>query len=306
MILSKPNYIKIYGHRGARGDMPENTLSGFNYIFENDILAFETDVLISKDKIAVITHDFFLNPDFTKDNNGNWIKRDNIKIYDLDYNELTKYDVGELNKSTRYGKRFKDQKTINNQKIIKLKELLDLIEIFPKEDFFINLEIKSSPLEEGLTPSPQEMVSYVKKEILKSKYFDKILISSFDWRILSECKKQLPNTLRGYLTFQQDLGSSKKTIYPGSPWMDTKEQFNMFELPKLINKLEGHVWCAFHRDITKQNVAMAHDLGMGVNVWTVNSESDMIKMINYGVDGIITDFPNRLKKVCETNNVKWF
>ena len=74
----------------------------------------------------------------------------------------------------------------------------------------------------------------------------------------------------------------------------------------MINKLEGHVWCAFHRDITKQNVAMAHDLGMGVNVWTVNSESDMIKMINYGVDGIITDFPNRLKKVCETNNVKWF
>jgi glycerophosphoryl diester phosphodiesterase len=62
----------------------------------------------------------------------------------------------------------------------------------------------------------------------------------------------------------------------------------------------------FHRDITKQSVAMAHDLGMGVNVWTVNSESDMIKMINYGVDGIITDFPNRLKKVCETNNVKWF
>ena len=306
MILSKPNYIKIYGHRGARGDMPENTLSGFKYIFENDILAFETDVLISKDKIPVITHDCFLNPDFTKDNNGNWIKRDDIKIYDLDYDELVKYDVGELNKSTRYGIRFKDQKTINNQKIIKLKELLDLIEIFPKEDFFINLEIKSSPLEEGLTPSPQEMVNYVKKEILKSKYFDKILISSFDWRILSECKKQLPNTLRGYLTFQQDLGSSKKTIYPGSPWMDTKEQFNMFELPKLINKLEGHVWCAFHRDITKKNVAMAHDLGMGVNVWTVNSESDMIKMINYGVDGIITDFPNRLKKVCETNNVKWF
>ena len=61
MILSKPNYIKIYGHRGARGDMPENTLSGFKYIFENDILAFETDVLISKDKIPVITHDFFLS-----------------------------------------------------------------------------------------------------------------------------------------------------------------------------------------------------------------------------------------------------
>ena len=306
MILSKPNYIKIYGHRGARGDMPKNTLSGFKYIFDSDVLAFETDILISKDKIPVITHDFYLNPDLTKDSNGNWIKKNNIKIYDLKYEELKKYEVGELNKSTRYGKRFKDQKSVDNQKIIKLEELFELVEKFPKEDFFINLEIKSTPLEEGLTPNPEEMVSIVKKEILKSKYVDKILISSFDWRILSECKKQLPDTLRGYLSFQQDLGSSKKTIYEGSPWMNTDEEFNMFELPKLIKKLDGHVWCAFHRDITKQNVSLAHDIGLGVNVWTVNSERDMIKMIKYGVDGIITDYPNRLKKVCDTNNVKWF
>jgi glycerophosphoryl diester phosphodiesterase len=306
LILSKPNYIKIYGHRGARGDMPENTLSGFKYIFDSNVLAFETDILISKDKIPVITHDFYLNPDLTKDINGNWIKKNNIKIYDLKYEELKKYEVGELNKSTRYGKRFNDQKSVDNQKIIKLEELFELVEKFPKEDFFINLEIKSTPLEEGLTPNPKEMVSIVKKEILKSKYLDKILISSFDWRILSECKKQLPDTLRGYLSFQQDLGSSKKTIYEGSPWMNTDEEFNMFELPKLIKKLEGHVWCAFHRDITKQNVSLAHDLGLGVNVWTVNSERDMIKMIKYGVDGIITDYPNRLKKVCDTNNVKWF
>ena len=107
MILSKPNYIKIYGHRGARGDMPENTLSGFKYIFDSNVLAFETDILISKDKIPVITHDFYLNPDLTKDINGNWIKKNNIKIYDLKYEELKKYEVGELNKSTRYGKRFR-------------------------------------------------------------------------------------------------------------------------------------------------------------------------------------------------------
>ena len=306
MILSKPNYIKIYGHRGARGDMPENTLSGFKYIFDHNVLAFETDILISKDKIPVVTHDFHLNPSFTKDEKGNWIKKDNIKIYDLNYDEISKYDVGELDKSTRYGKRFKDQKVIKNQKILKLEELFVLIENFPKEDFFINLEIKSTPMEEGLTPNPKEMVSIIKEEISQSKYQDKILISSFDWRVLSECKKQLPQMLRGYLTFQQDLGSSKKTIYDGSPWMDTNEIFNMFELPKLIKKLDGHVWCAFHRDITKQNVEMAHELGLGVNVWTVNSERDMIKMIKYGVDGIITDYPNRLKKVCENNNIKWF
>ena len=106
MILSKPNHIKIYGHRGARGDLPENTLESFKYLFENDINAYETDILISKDLIPVITHDFRLDPSLTKDNEGNWIEDENIKIFDLTYEELLKFDVGSLNKLSRYGRRF--------------------------------------------------------------------------------------------------------------------------------------------------------------------------------------------------------
>ena len=88
MILSKPNHIKIYGHRGARGNLPENTLESFSFLFENKINAFETDVLISKDLIPVITHDFRLDINMTKDLDGNWIKNENIKIYDLNYEEI--------------------------------------------------------------------------------------------------------------------------------------------------------------------------------------------------------------------------
>ena len=101
MILSKPNHIKIYGHRGARGDLPENTLESFKYLFENNINAYETDILISKDLVPVITHDFRLDPSLTKDNEGNWIKDENIKIFDLTYEELLKFDVGSLNKLSR-------------------------------------------------------------------------------------------------------------------------------------------------------------------------------------------------------------
>ena len=90
MILAKPNYIKIYGHRGARGDLPENTLDSFKYLFENNINAYETDILISKDLIPVITHDFRLDPSLTKDDEGNWITDENIKIFDLTYNEILK------------------------------------------------------------------------------------------------------------------------------------------------------------------------------------------------------------------------
>ena len=94
----------------GRGVLPENTLESFKYLFENNIRAYETDILISKDNIPVITHDFKLDPSYTKDVNGNWIEDENIKIIDLTYEEILKYDVGTLNKLSRYGRKFINQK----------------------------------------------------------------------------------------------------------------------------------------------------------------------------------------------------
>ena len=156
MILSKPNHIKIYGHRGARGDLPENTLESFKYLFENDINAYETDILISKDLIPVITHDFRLDPSLTKDNEGNWIEDENIKIFDLTYEELSKFDVGSVNKLSRYGRRFINQKKLENQKIPKLSEYslkslstpissLLIISVITFSSFVINVYLKDIP-----------------------------------------------------------------------------------------------------------------------------------------------------------------
>ena len=206
MILAKPNHIKIYGHRGARGDLPENTLDSFKYLFENNINAYETDILISKDLIPVITHDFRLDPSFTKDEEGDWITDENIKIFDLTYNEILKFDVGSLNKLTRYGRRFLNQRSLENQKIPKLDELLELSSKNLSQDTIINLEIKSTPDEKNLTPNPKEMVQIVLNDIKKSNLQDKIIISSFDWRILREVKNQSPEISRAYLTFQQEKG----------------------------------------------------------------------------------------------------
>ena len=307
MILSKPNHIKIYGHRGARGDLPENTLESFKYLFENNINAYETDILISKDLIPVITHDFRLDPSLTKDNEGNWIEDENIKIYDLTYEELLKFDVGSLNKLSRYGRRFVNQKTSENQKIPKLSELLDLSSKNISENLLINLEIKSTPDEENLTPTPEEMVKLVMQEVNKSTLQNKIIFSSFDWRTLTEMKKLYPEISRAYLTFQQQAGIKiKNTIYNRSPWMSYLPLFEKYELPKIIKSQGGKAWHPYHKDITKKLVDISHQEDLPVNVWTVNEEYDMLKMIEYGVDGIMTDYPLRLKALCEKRNIKWF
>ena len=307
MILAKPNHVKIYGHRGARGDLPENTLDSFKYLFENNINAYETDILISKDLIPVITHDFRLDPSFTKDEEGDWITDENIKIFDLTYNEISKFDVGSLNKLTRYGRRFLNQRSLENQKIPKLDELLELSSKNLSQDTIINLEIKSTPDEKKLTPSPKEMVQIVLNDIKKSNLQDKIIISSFDWRILREVKNQSPEISRAYLTFQQEKGLKiKKTIYSKSPWIDHIPLTIVYDLPKIIKELGGSAWHPYYKDINKKAVKDAHDYNLPVNVWTVNDEYNMLKMIEYEVDGIMTDYPLKLKELCDKKNIKWF
>jgi len=307
LILSKPNHIKIYGHRGARGDLPENTLESFKYLFDNAINAYETDILISKDLIPVITHDFRLDPSLTKDKEGNWIKDEDIKIFDLTYDEISKFDVGSLNKLTRYGRRFVNQRSLENQKIPKLSELFELSSKNVLQNLLINLEIKSTPDEKNLTPDPKDLVQIVLNEINNSNLKDKIIISSFDWRILREVKKQSPEIPRAYLTFQQEKGMKiKKTIYSKSPWIDHIPLTIVYDLPKIIKELGGSAWHPYYKDINKKAVKDAHDNNLPVNVWTVNDEDDMLKMIEYGVDGIMTDYPLRLKNLCEKRSINWF
>ena len=301
MILSKPGFIKIYGHRGARGVLPENTLESFKYLFENNIRAYETDILISKDNIPVITHDFKLDPSYTKDVNGNWIEDENIKIIDLTYEEILKYDVGTLNKLSRYGRKFINQKSLDNQKIPKLSDLLKLSSDNDFDDLLINLEIKSTPIEEGLTPSPEEMVKIVIGEVGRSNLSDKIIYSSFDWRVLREIKERDPKIPRAHLT-----SGAKGKIYDKSPWLDFTPLHSEVELPKLIKALGGSAWHPNYKDVNKEIIEISRNEGLPVNVWTVNKEQDMLRMIDYGVDGIMTDYPLKLKELCNKENINWF
>jgi glycerophosphoryl diester phosphodiesterase len=301
MILSKPDYIKIYGHRGARGVLPENTLESFKYLFENNIHAYETDILISKDFIPVITHDFRLDPSYTKDINDNWIEDENIKIIDLTYDQILQFDVGTLNKLSKYGRKFINQKSLQNQKIPKLSELLKLTSDNIVEDLLINLEIKSTPIEKNLTPEPDEMVKIIIDEVSRWNLEDRIIYSSFDWRVLREIKERDSKIPRAYLT-----SGARGKIYDKSPWLDFTPLHNGVELPELIKALGGSAWHPNYKDVNKEIVQISHDKGLPVNVWTVNRESDMLRMIDYGVDGIMTDYPLKLKELCERKNIKWF
>jgi len=303
LILSKPNHIKIYGHRGARGDLPENTLRGFKYLFENKINAYETDIVVSKDLVPIINHDFKLNPALTKDSEGNWITNNDIKIYDLTYKQLSKFTIGSINKKSKYGRKFDIQKNLTAKEIPKLSDLLELTSRNILDDLIINLEIKSTPIEDNLTPHPDIMAKLIVNEVNKFKLRHNVIYSSFDWRILREIKTLDSKIPRAYLTSKK-----RGKIYDKSPWLDLMPVYDKdnLGLPKLIKKLGGNAWHPKHRDIKREDVKISHEEEIPVNVWTVNEEFDMLRMIDYGVDGVITDYPVKLKNICERRNIKWF
>ena len=116
-FLIKPNYIRIYGHRGARGDIVENSIEGFKYTFALGIKAIEFDVVITKDNIPVLFHDYRLNKDMVKDSSGNWLSDTGPKILDLTYEELNNYSIESTKPDSAYFKRFKNQNPAKGAKI---------------------------------------------------------------------------------------------------------------------------------------------------------------------------------------------
>ena len=287
--------------------MVENSISGLKYAFDLGIRAVEFDVVISKDNIPVLFHDYRLNPDLVKDSSGNWITDKNMKLKDLTYEEISKYTIESVKPDTKYAKRFKNQQSAKGEKIPKLTDFFKLVNEDKYKDAFLNLEIKSTLTQENVTPNPEKMVSLILKDVKEFNLEDRTLITSYDWRILYELKKQNPNILRGFITLQQDLPTTKKNVYENSPWMVKKYPMEeLFLLPNIIKSLEGHVWSVFYRDLTKQNVELAHKHGLATCVWTVNREKDIIRMIEYGVDGIITDYPKKVQEICKSKNISWF
>ena len=306
-FLTKPNYIRIYGHRGARGDIVENSIEGFKYTFDLGIKAIEFDVVITKDNIPVLFHDYRLNKDMVKDSSGNWLEETGPKIIDLTFDELSSYNIESLKPESGYSKRFKKQNPVQGAKIPKLADLFQLVNEGKNKDVFLNLEIKSTPTQDNVTPDHKTTIELILKDIKKFNLEDRVLVTSYDFKNLYELKKQNPNVLRGFITLQQDLSRTKKNIYEGSPWMAKSFPLeDLFLLPNLVKSLEGHVWSAFYRDVTKQNVELAHKHGLATCVWTVNREQDIIRMIEYGVDGIITDYPKKVQEICKSKNISWF
>lgn len=301
VLLAHPALaLDLQGHRGARGLVPENTLPAFATALSLGVTTLELDTGITKDGVVVISHNPTLNPEITRDSDGKWLEGPGPAIHTLTFAELQPYDVGRIKPGTRYAKQFPEQKAVDGTRIPRLADLFALVKRSGNEQVRFNIETKISPLEPGLTPDPETFAKTLVDLILREGMAPRVTIQSFDWRTLQAVQRIAPQVPTVYLSAQQrflDNIAADKVL--SSPWTAGFQHKDYGSVPKMVKAAGGAIWSPFFGDLTELNVNEAHAIGVRVVVWTVNEAAQIDKLLDLGVDGIISDRPDVVRQAME-------
>ena len=289
----------LEGHRGTRGLAPENTLAAFRRALEIGVTTIETDMAVTKDDVVVISHNPSLNPDLVRDSAGHWLASPGPPIRSLTLSELRRYDIGRINPISQYARQFPNQQAVDGERFPKLSDLFDLAKASGKPVRF-NIETKITPTSGSNTPDPATFASLVIAAVRAAGVSDRVTVQSFDWRTLIEVKRIAPEIETSCLTIQTQNDDTVRQGPDGgpSPWhAGLALRDHGGSLPALVKAAGCGVWSMFWRNLTAKDLADARALGIKVLPWTVNERTDMRMLIDLGVDGIISDYPDRLREV---------
>jgi glycerophosphoryl diester phosphodiesterase len=289
----------LQGHRGARGLRPENTLSAFGHALTIGVSTLELDTAVTADGVVVVTHDSELNPDITRDASGQWLKATGPTMLSMTYAEIVRYDVGRIRPDTAYGMRFKDQTPVDGERIPKLSDVFALVKKRGNTKVRFNIETKLDPRKPEATPKAEAFATAVVREIRAAGMEKRSTIQSFDWSTLKVVKRIAPEIATVCLTTQQGSDDNIGVGKPGpSPWLGGLEADDFGgSAPKLVKAAGVPVWSPNYLDLAAPMVAEAHSLGLLVVPWTANDPADMARLIDMGVDGLISDRPDLLREV---------
>ena len=286
----------LEAHRGGRALRPENTLPSFANALSMGVDTLELDMGVTKDGVIVVSHERGLNPDLARGTDGKYISA-GVPYVRLTLAEVKKYDVGQIRPGSDYAARFPDQLAIPGTRIPTLAEVLDLVRRSGDRHVRLNIETKIDPTHPEESRDPQSFVIAVLDLLRREHFTDRVMIESFDWRTLLLVQKQAPEIPTVYLT---QLQQPEENIYldKSSPWTAGFDPVKYGgSVPRAVKAAGGKIWSPLYEDVTPSSIAEAHSLGLPVIVWTVNDAKDMSRLIDMGVDGIISDRPDLLRTV---------
>ncbi len=264
----------LQGHRGCRGLMPENSVEGFQKALELGVRTIEMELAVTKDSILVVSHEPFISADICLGLKGDTLDKKTEKtlnIFQLTLAEVQKFDCGSrgqtwLKNTQQHFKTFKPS----------LKRAINKTEQYAKgknlKSPFYSIEIPTQPETDSVFhPKPEVFASLLYEELKSLKILDRIRIQSFDVRAL-RAFKQLNEEIPLVLLVENTLSLR-----------DNIERLGF----------TPSIYSPYHEYVTQELVKEVHEFGIKIIPWTVNEPKDIQKMKKMGVDGIVTDYPDR-------------
>jgi glycerophosphoryl diester phosphodiesterase len=295
----------VQGHRGARGLAPENTMAAYARATAIGVTTIETDLAVTKDGVLVISHDPFLNPDLVRGPDGRWLTAKGPPIRTLTLAELKQYDIGRVNPESAYAKQFPEQKPSDGERFPTLSQVFEFVKTSGKP-LRLNIETKITPGNPDETVDAETFAMLVVDAVKTAGFTQRVTIESFDWRTLVHAKTSAPEIETVCLTIESDgMNTVQRSGGRPSPWhagLDLAAHGG--SLPKLVRAAGCGTWSPFWRNVTAELIAEAHGLGLKVLPWTVNNPADMSRLIDMKVDGLISDYPDRLRKAIADKGVE--
>lgn len=269
----------IQGHRGCRGLLPENSIPGFLYALELGATTLEMDVVISQDLKVVVSHEPFMSHLICSDSTGGHIPADQehtYNIFQMDYQQIRQFDCG-----SRQHPNYPEQRVMTSFKPL-LSEVLSEVEKKAQElgidPPYYNIETKSHPsTDHQYHPGPDQFVNLLLEVVRQARVQNRLIIQSFDPRTLQAAKKQAPNIALALLVENRNTPRENLDILGFQPQIYSPE----------------------HVLVTGESLDYLQGMGVKVIPWTINDPEDMQAYMDLGVDGIITDYPDRLLRLME-------
>ncbi|HNY42627.1 MAG TPA: glycerophosphodiester phosphodiesterase [Bryobacteraceae bacterium] len=256
---SAQSRILVHGHRGARAVLPENTIPAFEYAIAAGADMLELDLAVTKDDVLVVSHDPVVNRKICAGPEGE------TRIRFLTLAEVKAFDCG-----ARANPEFPKQKAAPGTRIPTLDEVLALAA--KRAGFGFNIEIKSDPRKPELQPEPAEFAKLVVDAIRRHKAEKRVMVQSFDFRTVVAVRAIAP-----------DLKLC--ALYGGMP-----KDFSAISQEAGGTPIVAPNFAI----VSREAVDKAHDAGLQVIPWTANTADVWDRLIEAGVNAIITDDPAAL------------
>jgi glycerophosphoryl diester phosphodiesterase len=301
--------LDLQAHRGGLGLRSENTLSSFGNALRIGVTTLELDVQITEDGQAVVTHDRRVSPVKCVDTAPAFAGDPEFPYVGRLIKDLTLAQVRTLDCGSRQLPDRPEQETTPGSRMPLLSEVFALVRRYRADDVMLNVETKVEAGAPQETAPREQFVQVVAREIREAGFLSRVTIQSFDWGALMRMREVEPRLPLVALTNYDFL----QTGQPGaSPWLGGIDIDDYGGDPiAAIRSVGASAFSPVHGFpqggkitdpdyrpyVTREMVRHAHHNGITVVPWTINDPATINKLIDDGVDGIISDYPDRLRQI---------